>query len=330
MQGVEVSTGGRVSGYADPWHPGNDISTLVGLAGFGEVVAGEHFAADADDGAGEEAVDAVEFAAAFGVGEVVGGAGGGEETDFVLGVVVPVGADEAAEPPAFDGVPAGGVVEEGDLEVDQPGAAVFAVEDVFAFVGVDVGDVAGVDFGEEGGEVVEEGGGEELSGVEVGAGDKFVEEAGAADAAEEAGDAADALEFLVDDHFAASDDPAEPAHGEAVEGVGALDLQDGEAIGAGGGGIFVECGHGEEIVLEEFYEMEACVLFAPPTHRDLRGRGGIAHGEEGGGGALFLRWRIFCGRGRVRCWGGRYFGRRLAHGYSVPSEVLRAGTITVS
>ena len=100
-----------------------------------------------DEGAGEEAVEAVEFAGAAGFEEIVGGAGGGEESGFVFVEVVPVGADEAAEEVAAEAVfgeasEEGVGVEVGDLEVDKPGAAVVAVEDVFAFVGVDVGDIA--------------------------------------------------------------------------------------------------------------------------------------------------------------------------------------------
>jgi len=112
-----------------------------------------------DEGAGEEAVEAMEFSGAAGFFEIFGGAGAGEEAGFVFVEVVPVGADEAAEHPAAEGGGAAtppGAVEVGDLKVDEPGFSVSAVEDVFAFVGVDVGDAAFVDGFEEGGEFVEE------------------------------------------------------------------------------------------------------------------------------------------------------------------------------
>jgi hypothetical protein len=197
-----------------------------------------------DEGAGEEAVDVVKFSGAAGFFEILGGAGAGEEAGFVFVEVIPVGADEAAEHPSAEGgwsASPPGTVEVGDLEVDEPGFSIGAVEDVFAFVGIDVGDAAFVDGFEESREFIEKIRGEGHSGVEVCAGDEFVEEAGGTDAAEEAGNSANALELLVNGGFVIGDESAEPFEGKAVEGMSALDFENdefwGKRRGVGGGGV---------------------------------------------------------------------------------------------
>jgi hypothetical protein len=213
----------------------------------------------------------------------------------VFVVVVPIGADEAAEEGFGEEVAEVSVfAAEGDLEIDEPGAAVFAEEDVFAFVGVDVGDVAGLEVVEELLEVSPELGGEGKVGVEICTGDEGVEEACGADAAKEGGDSADALEVEVDIDFVVGDEAASPAHGEVEEVVGTLDFEDGEV-----GGIFslVEAGGGEEVVFEEFDEVVGDALGG-----DGGGELIAAEGEKVSGRALFCgcgwrRWRGFRAHG---------------------------------
>ena len=145
-------------------------------AGFGEVVTGEEFSSEPNDGARAEAMEAVEPSALACFGELFRGAGFGDEAGFVFEEVIPVGADASAEEPAGEDVSSAAV--EGDLEVDQPGFSIRAVENVFAFVGINVGDVAVMDGGEEGGKFFEKLGSELLAAVEVRAGDVLVHKTG--------------------------------------------------------------------------------------------------------------------------------------------------------
>ncbi len=214
-----------------------------------------------------------------GAGEVGVGKLVGAVAAPVLEEVVVVAGLEAAEEPASRGEGAegaGGRVE-GDLEVDEVGAAVVAEEDVFALLEVDVGHVAGVEGVEEGSEAGEEVVGDGLVALEGAAGDEGVEEAGVGDAAEVGGDAVEVGEAEVVVGFAASEEAADPAEGEEGDGARAAELRHGErgrsrkarrhggtkarrggsqcraALGmsrAIGGGFLIEAGGGEEVVLE--------------------------------------------------------------------------------
>src|SRR5262249_20585509 len=125
------------------WSPQNSDHQILfagcdSLAGIREIVPGEEFPAQLDNRPGDDAMHLVPESALLCAGEILRVAGRRQQAGLVFVEVIRVGAYKAAEHGPGNEIVALAFPElEGNLEIDQPGPAIVAEENVFPLVGVD-------------------------------------------------------------------------------------------------------------------------------------------------------------------------------------------------